>query len=343
MLAIHVHEFGGPDQLRAEEIADPAPAAGQVRIAVASAGVHLVDVALRSGRSLGPFGPPALPVVPGREVAGVVDAVGEGVDADRWLGARVVANLGPAGGGYAELALAPADALHLLPDGVSFDDAVAMIATGAMALAIVELAAPTADDVAVVTAAAGGIGTVLIQELLRAGTEVVALVGDQAKLAVVDDLGARWSFSYVTRDWPQRVRAAVGSRPITLACDGVGGDIGRSALELLSVGGRFVMYGEASGSICPLTGEDLFRRGVTATAAAGARLLNRPGGLRPLEDRSLAALREGILAPVIGRRFPLVEVAEAHRAVEARSTIGKTLLFADHTASQECIDIVRKC
>jgi NADPH2:quinone reductase len=327
MLAMQVHEFGGPDQLRAEEIADPAPATGQVRIAVASAGVHLMDVASRSGRSLGPFGPPTLPMVPGREVAGVVDAVGDGVDADRWLGARVVANLGPAGGGYAELAVAPADALHPLPDGMSFDDAVAMIATGAMALAILELGAPTADDVAVVTAAAGGIGTVLIQELRRAGTNVVALVGDRGKLAVVDDLGARWSFSYVTPDWRERVRAAVGHRPITLACDGVGGDIGRGALELLSVGGRLIMYGEASGSICPLTGEDLFLRGVAASAAAGARLLNRPGGLRPLENRVLTAVREGILTPVIGRRFPLAEAAEAHRAVEARSTIGKTLLY----------------
>src|SRR5689334_3427358 len=134
MLAVRVSEFGGPDELRVEEVPDPTPAAHQARIRAASAGVQLVDAAVRSGRPLGPFGVPTLPIVPGREIAGVVDAVGDGVDAENWLGARVVANLGPAGGGYAEFALASTDVLHRLPDEVSFDDAVAMIGTGAMAL-----------------------------------------------------------------------------------------------------------------------------------------------------------------------------------------------------------------
>ncbi|OBK39366.1 hypothetical protein A5659_12480 [Mycobacterium sp. 1165196.3] len=328
MLAVRVLEFGGPDELRVEEVADPTPAADQVRIRVASAGVHLVDAAVRSGRPLGPFGTPTLPIVPGREVAGVVDAVGDGVDAERWLGTRVVANLGPAGGGYAEFALAGTEGLHPLSEKVSFDDAVAMIGTGAMALSILDLAAPAAGDVAVVTAAAGGIGSLLIQGLRAAGADVIGLVGDPAKLAVVDDLGARWSVSYCTPEWPDEVRSTVGPRPITLACDGVGGEVGRGALELLSVGGRLVMYGEASGSICPLDGEDIFRRGITASAAAGARLVNRPGGLRPLEERALAAVRDHTLTPVIGRRLPLTRAADAHRGMEERSTIGKTVLHS---------------
>jgi NADPH2:quinone reductase len=142
MLAIRQHDFGGPDVLRVDEIDDPVPAADHVRIRVAAAGVHLVDAALRRGQRLGPFGLPELPMVPGREVAGVVDAVGDQVDGPGWLGKPVVANLGPRGGGYAQLALAPVSAVHELPDDMSFDDAVAMVGTGATALAILETAAP---------------------------------------------------------------------------------------------------------------------------------------------------------------------------------------------------------
>ena len=114
MRAVVLHEFGPPENLRFEEVADPEPGAGQVRIAVAAAGVHLIDTTVRSGASGGPFPLPDLPVTPGREVAGVVDAVGAGADR-RWLGRRVVAHLGRASGGYAERAVREADRLHGCP------------------------------------------------------------------------------------------------------------------------------------------------------------------------------------------------------------------------------------
>src|SRR5689334_25327713 len=116
MKAIRQHEFGGPGTLRLEEVADPVPGPGRVRIAVAAAGVHLLDTALRAGRGGGPFPLPALPMTPGREVAGTVDAVGTGVD-DAWRGRAVVAHLGQASGGYARLAVADVTALHPVPDG----------------------------------------------------------------------------------------------------------------------------------------------------------------------------------------------------------------------------------
>ena len=114
MHAIRLHAFGPPESLRYEHVEDPRPGPGQARIAVAAAGVHLIDTALRAGRAMGPLALPELPTIPGREVAGVVDAVGPEVD-EAWLGRRVVAHLGPAGGGYAELAVREADALHALP------------------------------------------------------------------------------------------------------------------------------------------------------------------------------------------------------------------------------------
>ena len=105
MHAIRLHAFGPPENLRYERVDDPEPGPGQVRIAVAVAGVHLIDTAIRAGRRMGPMPLPELPEIPGREVAGSVDALGPGVDA-AWLGRRVVAHLGPASGGYAELAVA---------------------------------------------------------------------------------------------------------------------------------------------------------------------------------------------------------------------------------------------
>src|SRR5689334_99204 len=135
MHAIRLHEFGPADNLSYEEVDDPKPTGGQVRIAVRAAGVHLVDTTIRSGASGGPFPLPELPAIPGREVAGVVDAVGDAADGS-WLGARVVAHLGPASGGYAELAVVDQGSLHRLPDGVSDDVAVAMIGTGRTTMAI---------------------------------------------------------------------------------------------------------------------------------------------------------------------------------------------------------------
>ena len=129
MHAIVQHAFGPAENLRYEETEDPVPAAGQVRIAVEAAGVHFIDTRIREGFSSGPLGAPSLPMTPGREVAGVVDA-GE----ETWLRRRVVAHLGPASGGYAELAVAPVSALHELPDGLSAEAAVAMIGTGRTAV-----------------------------------------------------------------------------------------------------------------------------------------------------------------------------------------------------------------
>ncbi len=325
MHAIQLHAFGGPGQLRLEELPDPRPAGGQVRIRVESAGVHLLDTAIRRGDPGGPGPLPDLPVIPGREVAGVVDQIGGGVD-ERWLGGRVAVDLGPAGGGYAELALAGVESLRSVPDGLDADSAVAMVGTGRTTMAILEVAEPVARDVAVVTAAAGGIGTLLVQALRAAGATVVGVAGGPPKVSLARRLGASIAADYARPGWADEVRAALGPRSVTLVLDGVGGDIGRAALELLGVGGRIVAFGSASGTPLPLSVGDLYARGITASAAIGIRLVRRPGGLGPLERRALDAAAEGRLTPVVGRRFPLAEAAAAHEAVESRATTGKTVL-----------------
>jgi NADPH2:quinone reductase len=323
MRAIRLHAFGPAENLVYEEVEDPRPGPGQVRIAVAAAGVHLIDTMIRAGVQRGPMPLPDLPSIPGREVAGTVGEVGAGLDAS-WLGRRVVAHLGPASGGYAELAVRDVEAVHALPDGVAEDEAVAMIGTGRTTLAILEVAQVTEGDVALVTSAAGGIGALLVQAVRAAGATAVGLAGGEAKAAGVRELGAI-AFDYTASDWPAAVREALGDAQPTLAFDGVGGEVGRAVLELLAPGGRLVLFGSSSGELTRLSAGDLLARGLTASGAIGARIQNRPGGMRDLEERALAALAERRLVPRV-QRFPLAEAAAAHAALESRETVGKVVL-----------------
>src|SRR5688500_4045390 len=167
MRAIQLHEFGPAGNLVLDELSDLEPGPGQVRIAVAAAGVHLLDTALRRGEP-GPMPAPSLPTIPGREVAGVVDRVGPGVH-DRWLGRRVVAHLGPVPGGYAEQAVCDIDLVYEVGDAIALADAIAAVGTGRTVLGVVELEPPTADDVVLIPSAAGGLGWLLAQAALEVG------------------------------------------------------------------------------------------------------------------------------------------------------------------------------
>ena len=324
MHAIRQHEFGPAEKLIYEEVADPVAAQDWVRIAVEAAGVHLLDTTIREGRSGGPFPLPELPMTPGREVAGRVEAVGPGFD-EALLGCRVVAHLGVASGGYAELALAPVAALHELPDDLPADAAVAMIGTGRTTMGILEVAQPTPEDVVLVTAAAGGIGSLVVQAAHNIGAFVVGAAGGPDKVERARKLGADVGVDYRKAAWPEAVREALEGRDITVALDGVGGEIGRGALELLGPGGRIVMFGWSSGEPLQVSTSDLYAGGITASAAVGPRIMQRPGGMRELETRALAEAAAGRLVPLL-TRFPLADAAQAHAALETRQTVGKTVL-----------------
>jgi NADPH2:quinone reductase len=327
MNAIRLHAFGPADNLTYEELPDPVPTADQVRIAVEASGVHLIDTAIRSGRTGGPFPLPELPAIPGREVAGRVDAVGPGGD-ESWLGKRVVAHLGQASGGYAELAVASVTALHELSDDLAADTAVAMIGTGRTAVGILEVAELTERDVVLVTAAAGGLGTLFVQAARAAGSTVVGVAGGAGKVERVRALGADVAVDYNEPGWPDRVRENLGERGLSVVLDGVGGSLGRAALELLAPGGRILLFGWSSGEPTAITTGDLYRLGISASAAIGPRIMSRPGGLRELESAALAEAAAGRLVPVVGQSFALAEAAAAHSAIEQRATVGKTVLLA---------------
>jgi NADPH2:quinone reductase len=325
MHAIRLRRFGGPEELRHEKVDDVRPGPGQARVAVRAAGVHLLDTRLREGAGDElPFRLPELPITPGREVAGVVDAVGDGVE-DTWIGRRVVTHLGLANGGYADLAVREVAALHEIPAGLGFSEAVAMIGSGRTALAVLDAARIEADDVVLVTAAAGGMGTLFVQAARNAGATVVGAAGGADKTARVRGLGADVAVDYTDPDWPERVRAALTGRQVTVVLESVGGDAGRAAFELLGPGGRMLVFGWSSGGPTRFTQDDLVARALSVSVTLGPALLRGPGALRSLEERSLAEAGAGRLVPAV-TEFPLAEAAAAHRALESRATVGKVVL-----------------
>ncbi|MEU1511860.1 zinc-binding dehydrogenase [Streptomyces sp. NPDC005811] len=322
MHAIRLHAFGPAKNLSHEEVDDPAPGPGQVRIAVRAAGVHLLDTALREGMQ----GPPApaptpLPTIPGREVAGVVESLGAGTPGS-WLGRRVVAHLGFAPGGYAELAVTDAARLHEIPPDLDFAAAVAMIGTGRTALGVLQFAELGPEAVVLVPAAAGGIGTLLVQYARSTGATVVGLAGGPRKTALAAANGADPAVDYDDPDWPGKVRAALGGRAVTVVLDGVGGKVAPEAVALLGPGGRHLVFGWSAEGV--RDGKGHFVEGVSQSVL-GPVMLERAGGLRALEERALAEAAAGRLTPAV-QRFPLAEAAAAHRALETRRTVGKVVL-----------------
>ncbi|MFD6419547.1 zinc-binding dehydrogenase [Streptomyces sp. NPDC060194] len=336
MYAIRLHAHGPAENLVHERVPTPRPAPGQVRIAVAAAGVHLVDTALREGLP-GPFPAPPLPTVPGREVAGTVDALGAGTDPS-WLGRRVVAHFGmpapgapPLAGGYAEYAVVDAGRLHALPDRLGAAEAVAMVGTGRTALGILQFADAGPGTVAIVPAAAGGIGTLLVQHLKHAGATVVGLAGGPGKTGRVRANGADLAVDYRRDDWSRGVRAFLGERRADVVFDSVGGGVGRAAVDLLGPGGLHLVFGWSGeglrdGGPLTFTEEELSARGITSTIVLGPPMLRKAGGdLRVLETRALDAAASGVLRPAV-QHYPLAQAAEAHRDLETRATVGKVVL-----------------
>jgi NADPH:quinone reductase len=316
--AVVIREFGPPRVLQVAETAEPRAGAGKMVVDVEIANITFVETQVRAGKPPHPAMLPALPAILGNGVGGTVVEAGTG--ADRGLtGRRVVTSL-TGTGGYAERAVAPAQQVVDVPDGLALRDAVALLADGRTALALAGRARPAQGDTVLVEAAAGGVGTLLVQLARNAGARVVALASDERKLQVARDLGADIAISYGDPGWPQRVRDAVGAADVVF--DGVGGDIGAAAFGLLGPGGRFCAFGMASGSFAPVTPQLAQQRQVSVLHGAGMS----PAELTELVRSALAEAAAGRIRPVIGQELPLERAADAHAAIEARATIGKTLL-----------------
>jgi NADPH2:quinone reductase len=317
--AVVLREFGSPDGVIAEDVADPIVAGGQVLVRVEFANITYVETQVRAGTPPHPSMRPPLPVVLGNGVGGVVAAIGTGVD-DALLGRRVVTSTGGSGG-YAELAVVDADALIGVPEKMPLDTAVALMADGRTAMGLVDLAAVGDGDTVLVEAAAGGVGSLLVQLARNVGASVVGVAGGARKVEIVKGLGATVAVDYSRPDWTRQVVAEQGD--VNVVFDGVGGSVGAACYGLLADGGRFVPYGMASGEFTAIPDDDRLRRGIDVLRSP----MRSPAELRDLTRRALREASEGRLAPVIGQRFPLDRAADAHAAIAARETIGKTLLI----------------
>ncbi|MEU4805996.1 zinc-binding dehydrogenase [Actinosynnema sp. NPDC023587] len=312
MRAVWLTEFGGPEVLVAGEAPEPVAGPGQVLVAVAYANITFVETQYRAtGR--GPFGiePPG---ILGNGVGGVVTEVGPGADAGL-VGQRVVTSTGGSGG-YAERVAVDASGVFAVPDGVPLDTAVALLADGRTALLNLRAVGPVAGQRVLVLAAAGGVGTLLVQLAGAAGAAVVGASGGPDKRDVVRALGADDAVDYLRPDWARR------AGPVDVVFDGVGGPLGRAAFELLRPGGRMSSYGSASGEWAAVDPDRAAARGVALVPG------DRPAPqlVRELVREVLGLAARRAVRPVIGRRFPLADAAAAHAAIEARSTVGKTLL-----------------
>jgi len=323
MQIIEVGRFGGPEVLVPRQVPDPAPGPGQVVVRVAAADVLFVDTLIRSGLAVD-FFPIRPPYVPGNGVAGLVTATGDGADPS-WAGRPVVARTGGNGGwgGYAEQAVVAVGDLIPVPDGLSLPEAGALLHDGATAESLLERAVVRPGESVLVTAAAGGMGVVLIQLARAAGARVIGAARGARKLEVVRAAGADLAVDYSEPGWAKRVHEFTGGRGADVVFDGAGGQLGGAAFGATAAGGRFSAHGVSDGGFAAIDLEEAAGRGITVHGIPQPE----PADLRRLAAMALADAAAGRIRPVIGQTFPLERAPDAHAALAARAAIAKTLLL----------------
>jgi NADPH2:quinone reductase len=319
--AIRVHAAGGPEVLRLEEVPVPVPGPGQIVLRVEAAGVNFIDVYHRKG-----LYPVALPFTPGREAAGVVERVGEGVSTCR-PGDRVASE--SLNGGYAEYALAAAERVVPLPREVSSRVGAAVMLQGLTAHYLASSTYPLRPgDTCLVHAAAGGVGLLLCQIARRLGARVIGTVSTEEKAHLAREAGAHEVILYSTDDFQAETKRLTGGAGVQAVYDSVGRTTFLKGLDCLAPRGMMVLYGQSSGPVAPFDPQLLNQKGslfltrptIAHYVATRAELLRRA-------EELLGWVADGSLAVRIGQEFPLAAAAEAHTELEARRTTGKVLLI----------------
>ena len=320
MRAVVIHDVGGPEVLSYESVPVPQPGEGQVRVKIEAAGLNFLDIYQRSGRSR-----LRLPTVLGVEAAGTVDAVGPQVS-DLEPGARVAYAMRL--GAYAEYAIVPADRLVPVPDGIESQQAAALLLQGMTAHYLTHSTYPIRPgDTAVVHAAAGGVGLLLVQLIKRRGGWVAGTASTEEKAQLARQAGADEMIVYTETDFAEQVKRLTGGRGVHVVYDSVGKTTFDHSLSCLRPRGCLVLFGQSSGPV-PAVEIDALTQ--------GSLFLTRPGLLHHIADRQellgragdlFGWLAAGDLHLTLDRTFPLAEAAAAHQYIEARRTKGKVLLI----------------
>jgi NADPH2:quinone reductase len=321
MKAIRIHACGGPEALRYDDVPIPTPQAGEAVVKIAAAGVNFIDVQQRTGR----YKPPALPFTLGSEAAGIVTAVGAGVSevavGDRVAYAMVL-------GSYAEYAAVPARRLVKVPASVELETAAAVMLQGLTAHYLTHSTyAVKPGDTALVHAAAGGAGQLIVQVARLRGATVYGTAGGAAKAAIARAAGAAAAIDYCTQDFEAEIKKLTNGRGVDVVYDSVGKDTFDKSLNCLRPRGLLALFGFSSGAVAPFDPAVL--------GAKGSLFLTRPGLNQYIATREellgrandlFAWLAAGELEVTIDRSWPLAAAAEAHVALESRTTAGKLLL-----------------
>lgn len=336
MRAIVLERHGGPETLRVRDVADPAPSPGQVRVRVDAIGVNYAEVLSRKGL----YGwAPRMPYTPGMEATGTIDALGAGV-AGRAVGERVI--VGAQFGAYAERMVVPEPQALPAVDGYSVEENAAVGVNYITAwVSLMEMARLRPTDRVLVTAAAGGVGTAAVQIATRFGCRTVGLAGSDAKLEQIRALGAEAAVNYRGADFPARLREATGPEKFDVVVEVVGGDVFRAVWPVLAPFGRVVVAGFASLALQkwnPLswlrTWRDLPKADIRTLAPASAGilathlgyLLDDPPRLTRVWRELMAFVAAHGIRPVVGATFPFDRMAEAHRHMESRRSVGKIVV-----------------
>lgn len=316
MKAIRVHEYGGVEGMRLDEVEKPVPQAGEVLIKVSAAGVNYADLMLRQGVYL--IHPPT-PFIPGFEVAGTIEAVGTKVR--DWAPGRRVAAWVETGGGYAEYITAEANKLVPIPDGMTDGVATALLVQGITALGL--LRDLTVGQTVLVHAAAGGVGSLLVQLAKHRGARVIGTASTNEKLAIIRELGADVAINYAAPDWAAQVRQATNDEGVDLLIEMVGGEIGAQNLSLLKPQGTMTVYGAASGQDFQISALALLYNALTVKGYIVYH--ESPQRIAQFTEELRNHLVAGRLQ-VLVQEFALEQAAQAHEAVGARKTAGKVIL-----------------
>jgi NADPH2:quinone reductase len=318
---IRIHQHGGPEQLRWEEVTVGDPGPGQVRVRNTAVGLNFIDTYHRSG-----LYPMPLPLVLGSEGAGVVDAVGPKVKEFR-VGDHV-AYAQPIGA-YAEVLLRPAARLVKIPAGIKDETAAAMMLKGMTAWYLCRRTYRVKKgDTIVVHAAAGGVGQILCQWAKHLGATVIGTVGSDEKVALAKKAGCKHVVVMSREKLSERVKAITKGRGVPVVYDGVGKDTFMESLDCLAPLGLMASFGNASGAVAPVN--------IGILAQKGSLFLTRPTLVNYTAAREdlltaarelFAVVKKGAVKITINQRYPLREAAQAHRDLESRKTTGSTVLL----------------